>query len=399
MITRSEKIKAGILFVTGVGILVGFLVFLGYMETQEKGEVFHSYFVDITSLHSGAPVKYNGVKVGEVTNITIPTPGKPRVRVDYRIERPELVTPNTYAQLTYVTYLSGQQGISLTPRDTKCEGAETAGVQGYRIPSCRSDVTLAFDTILTSVQSLNDLLEKNGAQFTRLIHNTDKVFEDLRTLISGQPKMEEVPDGSLLAVSQRLDKLMVQLNGVSEKLDRTLDQAHGTFAKTQGMVDNVSELSGSLRSVVDENKTDIKTAVRNFSDACQSLQKTIDENEERIATITTNVDRMTKDLRGLSSDARKAWPMARISQDAENWSETLSQLNDLTRQTRQLAHSLQEASNSLDNVLQENRGTLNTALRNIVNATENVRNFARKLQAQPSLLITSPTRKKRRLDK
>lgn len=397
MITRSEKIKAGIFFIIGVTLIALFALFLTALEMRQEGEVFHSYFTDIFSLQPGAPVKYNGVPVGKVTDVSVPAPGRPEVRVEYLIEDPGLVTSNTFAQLVYITYISGQQAISLSPLDEKCADADIDSVRGHRIPACRSGATVAFESLVESVQRLNGLLEQNQARIGRLFENTDKVVQNVNALLAGSPTTDEVNKGSLISISRRLDAMMPRLQEATVQLTQTLQQARGTFQKTEKLFASVRSLSDEANAMVKKNSDNIGRAIENFSSTFNKLRATLDRNDERIDTITANVQQITTDLGGLSSDARKAWPVARISQDAKNWSDTLSQLTNLTRQARQLAKSLQGASHALDNVLRENRGTLNASLRNIVNATENMEQLSKKLRAQPSLLLSSPNPKKRRL--
>ncbi len=330
MITTSEKIKAGIFFVIGVALFVLFLSFLGYLETRKKGEIYHSFFTGVENLHEGAPVKYNGVQVGKVTEVSIPTPGEPEVRIDYLVKKPELVTPNTSAQLTYTSYISATQGISLTPRESQCPRAEGRKVTNHRIPTCQSDVKLAFETLLDSVQRMNSLLERNGPSIDELLTNTNKVLSDVRTLLSGNPHAGNAPEGSLISVAGRLDKLVADMRKVSEELDTTMDEVRSAVGKGGDAFSSIQSLSGDTKKLLKNNRTQMSKAIKDFSRACASLR---------------------------------------------------------------------EASRSLDVLLQENRGALNSTLRNVLHSTQNMQKLIRKLRTKPSLLLNSPTPPKRDLNK
>lgn len=330
MITTSEKIKAGIFFAMGVALFVLFLSFLGYLETRQKGEVYHSFFTGVENLHEGAPVKYNGVQVGKVTDISIPTPGQPEVRIDYLVEKPQLVTPNTSAQLTYTSYISGTQGISLTPRKSRCPRSKGRKASGHRIPSCRSDVKLAFETLLDSVKRMNSLLERNGPNIDELLTNTNKVLSDVRTLLSGNPKAKNVQEGSLISVAGRLDTLVTDVRTISKEVDTTMDDVRAALEKGEDTLGSIKSLSDETQELVQTNRTDISTAIKDFSRACNRLR---------------------------------------------------------------------EASRSLDTLLQENRGTLKSTLRNLLHSTQNMQKLIRRLRMKPSLLINSPTPPKRKLNR
>src|SRR5437762_2932981 len=65
---RSIEVKVGILILTAVGLLAGFILIMGGINFQPT----YSIFVDFDNpggLQAGAPVKIAGVKVGKVQEI------------------------------------------------------------------------------------------------------------------------------------------------------------------------------------------------------------------------------------------------------------------------------------------------------------------------------------------
>lgn len=339
MITRSEKIKAGIFFVSGIVLFAAILLFLGYLETREEGQYYHSYFRDVANLNEGAPVKYNGVKVGKVKDISIPEPGKPHVRVDYLIEKPDLVTPNTHARLSYVTYLSGNQAISLTPR-TEPPDAE---MEDGQIPSKRAETTMAFESLVDGIEGLNELIKQNSENVTALIDNSREMWEDINTLISGDPPPDNVPEGSLLSVSHRLDDLLKELQTVTGKLDNTLDQTQVTLAEGENTLSQTRQLTADVQGTVGENRKDLRSSMRSLPGAINEVEQAATEIDE-------------------------------------------------------LAISLQQSSRAMENILDDNSGALNATLRSIMRSTEDLQEFTRKLRSRPSLLLRSPAPEKREVE-
>jgi ABC-type transporter Mla subunit MlaD len=294
-----------------VGLFVLFLSFLGYLESRQKGEIYHSLFTGVENLHKGAAVKYNGVQVGKVTDVSIPAPGQPKVRIDYLVEKPELVTPNTSAQLTYTSYISGTQGISLTPRESQCPRAKGRKVTNHRIPTCQSDVKLAFETVLDNVQRLNSLLERNGPSIDELLTNTNKVLSDVRTLLSGNPRAGNVPEGSLISVAARLDKLVVDIRKTSRKLDTTVDEVRSAVDRGDKAFGSIQSLSDGTKTLLKDNEAQISKAIKDFSGACASLRKTsrsldtlMQENRNALNSTLRNVLHSTQNLQKLIQKLR-----------------------------------------------------------------------------------------------
>src|SRR5262245_46547346 len=65
---RTLELKVGALVVVSLGLLVGFVALLGGLSLQPGFRVFVDY--DFSgNIHSGAPVKISGIKIGSVEEV------------------------------------------------------------------------------------------------------------------------------------------------------------------------------------------------------------------------------------------------------------------------------------------------------------------------------------------
>lgn len=392
MVTRSEKIKAGIFFLAGAVILVGFLALLGFLQGGRAGYRYTSFFESVRSLQEGAAVKFNGVQVGKVTSIKIAESDPGKVRVDYLVEEPHdrHITRDTIAQLVYVNPLSGQQCISLSPAQKALHGKTAQLPAGETIPTRPSDVAATVEAIQKSLNNMNSLLSENRQYVGDLLKNTDQVMRSVRYLV-GKPPEDGQKRAGLIELTNRLSELVPRLKEISDRTKQTMQQAQKSFEK-------IKDVSTDIEQVVAENRDEVATAVSNFSETSAAIRKAVSEGQPKVSSTVTNLEQVSRDVKSLVADLRGSWPEGRVKTDVRNLSGTLSQMEDLTEQARHLARSLNKTSSTLNSVMAGNRDTVQSSLNDLARAAENLRELTAMLKARPSALLTGSPPEKREIE-
>ncbi|MFC7554196.1 MlaD family protein [Pseudoroseomonas wenyumeiae] len=68
--SRRLYVRVGALLLVGLALGLGFLFFLTAGQVGKSAEIFETYFDEsVTGLEPGAPVRYRGVRIGQVTEI------------------------------------------------------------------------------------------------------------------------------------------------------------------------------------------------------------------------------------------------------------------------------------------------------------------------------------------
>ena len=391
MVTRSEKIKAGIFFLSGVVILVGFLLLLGYLQGGRTGVGYTSLFESVRSLQEGVAVKYSGVEVGEVTSIKIAESDPGKVRVDYLVEQPHArhITGNTVAQLVYLNPLSGQQCISLSPARTTAPAKQRRLPPGETIPTQPSDVAATVEAIQQSLNNLNSLLSENRQYVGDLLKNTDEVMRSFRVLV-GQPPHKGEETVGLIQVTDQIAKMLPRLEEISERTERTMEEAEGSF-------ENIRQISTRLEDMMDRNQENITAAVEDLSRTAAALREAVETNQPRIGSAAADLQQASEQVKELVGDIRGAWPSGQVQQDMRNWSQTVAELRKVTAQSSRLARSLQDNSAALDSVIARNREPLRSSLQDLARAAQNLKELTAALKARPSSVLFGGDEDKREL--
>jgi phospholipid/cholesterol/gamma-HCH transport system substrate-binding protein len=211
---RSIEVKVGILILTAVGLLAGFILVMGGINFQPT----YNIFVDFDNpggLQSGAPVKIAGVKVGKISEIGFrggvdPATGKraPLVRLKVQIEKryAQAVHENSLFYITNQSVL-GEQFLAIEPGSTDRpvlpEGAAVRGLDPPRLDMLiaemyellhgtvsslrdhKEEIAEAFDGMKRTLKGTGDFFEQNKGHLDKIAENAEKITVDAQDLVKG----------------------------------------------------------------------------------------------------------------------------------------------------------------------------------------------------------------------
>jgi phospholipid/cholesterol/gamma-HCH transport system substrate-binding protein len=212
---RSIEVKVGILILTAVGLLAGFILIMGGINFQPT----YSIFVDFDNpggLQAGAPVKIAGVKVGKVVEIAFrggevnPASGKrdAMVRLKVRLEKryQKSVHDNSIFYVTTQGVL-GEQFLAIDPgssdRPVLAEGAAVRALDPPRLDmilaesyellhasvsalrDSRSEIGEAFDGLRKTLKGTGDFMERNGKKLDAVASNLEQITVHGDELVQG----------------------------------------------------------------------------------------------------------------------------------------------------------------------------------------------------------------------
>jgi phospholipid/cholesterol/gamma-HCH transport system substrate-binding protein len=211
---RSIEVKVGILILTAVGLLAGFILVMGGINFQPTYVVYVD-FDNPGGLQSGAPVKIAGVKVGKISDISFragldAATGKraPLVRLKVQIEKryAQAVHENSLFYITNQSVL-GEQFLAIEPGSTDrpvlAEGAAVRGLDPPRLDMLiaemyellhstvssvrdhREEIGEAFDGLRKTLKGTGDFLEQNKGHLDKIAENAEKITVDAQDLVRG----------------------------------------------------------------------------------------------------------------------------------------------------------------------------------------------------------------------
>jgi len=295
METRANYLLVGT-FV--LALTVGLVVFVVWLAKFQFDTEFARYDIrftgSVTGLQAGSPVRYSGVRVGEVIDVRLDPEHPEEVVVTIEIDAGTLIRSDTVATLE-IEGLTG--GLYVLLSGTTLAAAPLQVKSGERrpvIPAQASTLQQVIEGAPELVQKIdlllarsNDLLSgENRTHISATLANLD-VFTT--TLVENRDEMTAlIRDASgamthLRGTTEALEGLSVQLKADSRELlgrvNKTLDSIE---AMAQQIDSSVGGVAGDTRGLIG----DLRGTAKNLSTMSQEMEALIAENREPIRDFT-----------------------------------------------------------------------------------------------------------------
>jgi phospholipid/cholesterol/gamma-HCH transport system substrate-binding protein len=266
MENRAYALAAGLFtLLLGIGVVVTAMWFSG--KTVETDEYLLVSNYPVSGLNPQAPVRYRGVTVGKVLDISFDrqkTQGPNAILVRIEVESATPLTEGTYAKLGS----QGVTGLSYVMLDDDGKKQTPLAAQAGDLP--RIPVRPAFvDTLSASgeemianinkvAQRVNDLLsEENQKQLVATLRSIDNASGRLTSVVNAvEPTIKALPaviSDTGIAL-RRADTLLANINGRLESFERAARSAEqlgnsGSALSDTMLTETVPRLNALLEDV------------------------------------------------------------------------------------------------------------------------------------------------------
>ncbi len=263
----------GLFTLTLVAALIAILLWLGTGGRYYKlYDTYYAYMNEsVSGLNLNAPVKYRGVEVGNVRDITLDPENSERVRLLLKIERGTPVKEDSVALLRSQG-LTGIAYVELAGGSLQSPLLKPKGDEKYPVirtgPSLMTRMDTALSSLLANVNRVSDninavLDEDNRHAFKRSLAQIDTVTRVLaarsETIGAGVNNAARTLEHSARA-SADLGRLIERAGRSAEAVERLANETSnstaaalpGTLQGIQLLVDDLRALSASLHRVSDQ---------------------------------------------------------------------------------------------------------------------------------------------------
>lgn len=281
-------------------VLVGGVVVLGFvlllaalvMITGRGGAstAYYTHYHNVTGLRFGAPVFYEGYRIGQVGAIT---PERTAKGVSYKIEidvRKDWPIPkDSLAKLTATGLLADVAiGISegsskeIAPPGSELSGRETADIfaavnelAGEMTELTRNQIAPLIKNLSEHVDSIASVIDTNTPELVKKMH---VLLERLNVASDNVNDLLKVDNrqalGQILTNTRDLTK---ELRVTQEKLDSALGQLDSIAKENRPgvreSVDNLRSILAALSGRMDSITQHIEVASRNFDEFAREVRK------------------------------------------------------------------------------------------------------------------------------
>ncbi|MBS0000919.1 MAG: MCE family protein [Cyclobacteriaceae bacterium] len=309
MKNQAQKIRLGIFLVVSSTIL---LIIVAYFTAREIFVKEDTYFISfegisVGGLEIGSPVKYLGIKVGTITDITIDPENVNRVIIELALKPDTPIKTDTRADITSI-------GIT---------GLKNIGIRG-------------------------------GS-------NDSKALKPGSYINAGSSITEEIT-GKAEIIAEKAEKVLNNLQLFTDPSN--LDKFSGMIDKITLLTENASLTLTRVDSVVNDNREDIRRTFRDALEISESLKKSSTSLHETVTYVNHLVKGDTlgdilfnfRDVSLKIREAKIGEMIENIARAANQTQELLLKVdNDLDRSSQDFSESLRLLKITLENLSEASR--------------------------------------------
>jgi len=290
--------SVGLFFLLGIGLFVAMSVWLRQTYFGDRGYQAIVEFDHAAGMQIGTPVRYRGVKVGQVTAIK---PATDKVNDEIKITEPGLIIPRNVRVEVNQSGFIGQNAIDIVPIESV-----SASIQGVNPldPNCkdRNLIICNNDSIKGKVGfSLDEFLrlytdEKFYANINSAIQNTALAAQSITQLSRDLSSFTVTAKQQLTSVStaaNAIGRTAEKFGPTADKLNRTVDQ----FAVTANQISATANRTADQFALTANQigATANRTAARfnrNMDLLTATANRTANQLSRDINQISTNAERV-----------------------------------------------------------------------------------------------------------
>lgn len=296
METRAHHVLIGLFTVIVVAAALLFALWLAKSSSDRQFAEYQVVFNEaVVGLSQGSAVQYNGIKVGDVTQLKLDPQDPSKVLARIRVGGDTPVKQDTHAKLT-MTGVTGLSIIQLSGGSPASKPLESRDGQPPVIvadPSPLSRILANGEDLVTNINEVvaraNMLLSpENTERISRTLEHLDQATgavagqrDDIRELLQQLALASKQANETLAQTNQ----LVRHANGLVDNQARaTLDSARNAMTSLEHSTANIDRLLSDNRAAINgglQGFSELGPAVRELRDAAGSLRgisRRIDDN-------------------------------------------------------------------------------------------------------------------------
>jgi phospholipid/cholesterol/gamma-HCH transport system substrate-binding protein len=302
MITKEQKFRLLIFMTASTALL---LLLAGLFLLPKLTSRGHTYFVNFTGssvngLYEGAPVKYQGVEIGNVSRIRVNPSDLNSILVYAEIRKTFPVKQGMSATLTY-SGITGLKFLEIAGGANEQEGLPP----GEEIPTGRGLGEKAEDLVLNidrAVSNLNQFLSPdNLAKISLFLENVERtsqvfsqVMEDKRPDLERSIENMESMLASFASMTDQMDGIARNLSQLTDKIDAASTETFANLSK-RFSDEELGQVLKNLEEFIETANTGLKKLENVILVQQEEMKNTFESLGEAMANISAFSRELTED--------------------------------------------------------------------------------------------------------
>ncbi len=288
METRASYLLVGTFVLAFAVGLVGFVIWLAKFQFDTEFARFDIQFKgSVTGLSLSAPVRYSGVRVGEVIEISL-IPDRPdEVRVTIETDAGTPVRADTVATLE-LEGLTGGLAILLIGKSPEAPPLEAAAGQRYPVITSEAstlqqviegapelvqkvDLLLAraidllnaqnrvsLSNSLANIDTFTTTLKDHSSDISALIRNASATMENVRKATASLEELAGNLNENADNLVARVDTTLISIDGMATGITRAVEDSAGDaralIGDLRGTAQSLTKTSDEVHAMIEENR-------------------------------------------------------------------------------------------------------------------------------------------------
>jgi len=274
MDVSSNEVKAGVIIVSGMALLVVFLVLIFGVDFGEDNKTYHTKLEYVGGIEVGSLVKYGGMDVGSVTKLDFAEEDKSKIRVHIKVKEDTPVRTDSKAYVTsigimanqHIEISSGSSDASLLAPGSELQSKEVLSFTQMAEPM--GELSTKVQELMDQIMAIFD--EQNREHFASMMANMDKILDDGGDELLNMVKNMDQLTSNLRDISADLNELMENNKG---NFDETLKHLETTTAETSALISDMRSTLKHFESMVSANSSSLIEIMENFQFVSQNMEE------------------------------------------------------------------------------------------------------------------------------
>ena len=333
--------SVGLLIIAGFLLFGGVFIWLKGFRLRQDSYTITATFSNANRVVAGSPVRYRGVRVGEVKEINPQANG---IAVVIKINRVDLTLPREGLLVeANQSGLVGETSIDIIP------GVQLSSNQADLSPlseNCNSQIVVCEnDTVQGEVGASLSALVRNSSEAAELISDPE-LFNNIKQLAASSTEAAESIAETSRELSDISETVTEQLKVLTATTEQTGEQLTETAAETQKLISN-------LNQVVVANQDNVEVTLSEISQTSQELNRVVKTIAPAMESLSSSIEKadteeLITNLETLSTNAVETSQNLKTASETLTSSENLILLQQTLDSARATFQNTQKITSDLD---------------------------------------------------
>lgn len=289
----KKEVKIGIFAVVILLASWAGVRFLSGMDVFSRNKTYYANYEAVNGVQVASPVMIRGVKVGQVSAITLDPSKEKSVRLTLSVERKYAIPDDTQAKIASNGLLSGKcvelvLGTSSAALDSGAdlktvEDMDLMSMAGSELEALKEKLNDVVIRVTTTLDNVNQLIEANQRNINGVMTHLDSMTGSLDDVLTGRKtELQELVVNlskfaeALGSNSEKVDSLLTNVNTITEQFAdaNVAGSLQETLSKLDAIFANMNEGDGTMSKLMNDKELydNLAEASKNLSSLLADLE-------------------------------------------------------------------------------------------------------------------------------